>query len=232
MIVEQLPGKHTRPAGAFSDRARTASLRCGGRLHRTTCRSTRAPSRAPCGASAAVLGFWMLNRGRQARKRVLEACVLRPSRLFVAAYCGCLGLGCLRVGFEHESAVVEARADAAAPSIDSESTDLSPASDAMPWADVARLVDRGMFDGLAADQQRPSSDAGAADASPHGRDVGRVDATDGGDGGCPPGEILCQGGCIDPQSDLDHCGRCRNPCARSGACCGGECYGPPGPLPC
>jgi len=29
---------------------------------------------------------------------------------------------------------------------------------------------------------------------------------------CPIGEVCCDGGCFDPQSDIEHCGTCGNPC--------------------
>ncbi|MFW5877360.1 MAG: hypothetical protein ACOCXM_11530, partial [Myxococcota bacterium] len=48
----------------------------------------------------------------------------------------------------------------------------------------------------------------------------------GGDGGtvsCDVGEILCEGTCVDPQTDSTNCGNCGNECASDELCSAGTC---------
>jgi hypothetical protein len=41
--------------------------------------------------------------------------------------------------------------------------------------------------------------------------------------GCPPGQIICEGACIDPSQSPDHCGQCGNNCGVGGKCLLGRC---------
>lgn len=53
----------------------------------------------------------------------------------------------------------------------------------------------------------------------------------GSDGGmCGPGQIICEGICVSPADDLDHCGGCGNVC--NGSCISGMCICPPGDPEC
>jgi len=38
-----------------------------------------------------------------------------------------------------------------------------------------------------------------------------------------PGEVCCSGICIDPDTEIGHCGTCNNACASGEQCCGGAC---------
>lgn len=61
------------------------------------------------------------------------------------------------------------------------------------------------------------------------------DDDDAGDGGpglvtdddtgpdCEDHEILCDGACVDPSTDVDHCGTCGESCGWEEECCDGEC---------
>ena len=40
---------------------------------------------------------------------------------------------------------------------------------------------------------------------------------------CPPGEIYCEGSCVDPDWNPDHCGWCGNACGEGERCCEGSC---------
>src|SRR5262245_60866658 len=39
-----------------------------------------------------------------------------------------------------------------------------------------------------------------------------------GAGGCPPGQVMCAGHCVDLTSDPDHCGSCDIACAPPAVC--------------
>jgi hypothetical protein len=43
------------------------------------------------------------------------------------------------------------------------------------------------------------------------------------DGSCPAGEILCEGVCVDPDTDRLNCGGCGNRCEATERCVAGEC---------
>lgn len=43
-------------------------------------------------------------------------------------------------------------------------------------------------------------------------------------GMCMGGQTLCDGQCVDVQSDNDHCGFCNNPCSDDETCAGGFCF--------
>jgi len=93
----------------------------------------------------------------------------------------------------------------------------------------------------AAEQEAPTADGAAGDAQDAGsEDADAADAADGQESSapeastCPPGEVLCDAGCIDPATDPLHCGAspgCGSPgsspgfdCARAcGICSGGQC---------
>lgn len=45
----------------------------------------------------------------------------------------------------------------------------------------------------------------------------------GGTGGCPATSLVCDGVCVDPQTDPDHCGSCDKWCLSGVACTAGEC---------
>ncbi len=62
----------------------------------------------------------------------------------------------------------------------------------------------------------PRVDAGSAPALDAGADF-VPDA-----GSCPRG-LLCDGRCVDPQTDAAHCGRCGRACAAGAVCAGGAC---------
>lgn len=47
---------------------------------------------------------------------------------------------------------------------------------------------------------------------------------------CPTGQTLCNGVCVDVNSNPSHCGRCNNFCF-SGTCLGGMCYSPDASVP-
>ena len=75
----------------------------------------------------------------------------------------------------------------------------------------------------------PWGDGGQrAEAGPDG-DTSAPDGGDGGtsDGGRPPlcglGEIACNGACVDPLLDHDHCGGCGVACGPTQVCAGGAC---------
>ena len=54
----------------------------------------------------------------------------------------------------------------------------------------------------------------------------------GGACGCPDGTLLCQGQCIDPNSNPAHCGACDAACALGGNCSDGSCECPVGTTLC
>jgi hypothetical protein len=51
------------------------------------------------------------------------------------------------------------------------------------------------------------------------------------DGGCPPGQLLCGGQCVDPSTSVEHCGGCDKPCEQLPAdrCQAGNCVCGSGP---
>lgn len=51
-------------------------------------------------------------------------------------------------------------------------------------------------------------------------------------GSCTAGEVLCDIGCVNFQTNKDHCGSCGNACDASRICSGGECVCPPGQTDC
>lgn len=69
----------------------------------------------------------------------------------------------------------------------------------------------------------PADDGGEED---DGDDVPQPEPDVGVPNPCPEGEMLCEGECIDPSRDNDHCGRCGNQCenvANLGGCEEGVC---------
>ena len=53
-----------------------------------------------------------------------------------------------------------------------------------------------------------------------GSDLDRFNA---GSGGCPPGQERCDGLCVDPRSNPNHCGSCGNACPETEVCDDGSC---------
>ena len=56
---------------------------------------------------------------------------------------------------------------------------------------------------------------------------GGADSGVGGGGGCAIGEIRCGDNCVDPDTSLEHCGVCDNPCTGMQLCIAGVCQAPP-----
>lgn len=55
-------------------------------------------------------------------------------------------------------------------------------------------------------------------------DTGGSDTADTTDAGCPDGTSLCNGECVDLQTNAQHCGECGNECGEGGQFCGeGKC---------
>ena len=68
------------------------------------------------------------------------------------------------------------------------------------------------------------------DGAPIARDAGAVVLADG--GSCPTGLIQCSGRCVDPSSDVAHCGGCDVACGLGVACISGRCVCAPGDPSC
>lgn len=87
-------------------------------------------------------------------------------------------------------------------------------------------------DGEASESGSSSEDSSSSDSSED--ESAEVDAetdaeTDGVDDDpdpCP-GQMLCDGVCVDTQTDPEHCGGCGIPCGVLESCIGGECLGDP-----
>lgn len=63
-----------------------------------------------------------------------------------------------------------------------------------------------------------------ASCGPQPPDIDPDAGTDAGASQCPKGEKFCDGECIDPDVNREHCGTCGNSCSHSGLICvGGEC---------
>jgi hypothetical protein len=48
------------------------------------------------------------------------------------------------------------------------------------------------------------------------------------EGTCPTGQVICGGGCVDPQTSAEHCGKCNNECVSGTTCTSGTCQCPGG----
>ncbi len=81
-----------------------------------------------------------------------------------------------------------------------------PESDLLPWTGSPPTLEGG---GGTPDGGTP--DGGTPDATP---DTGS---------GCPAGETMCAGGCVDTNTNNDHCGRCNNACRGRTSCMDGMC---------
>ncbi len=95
----------------------------------------------------------------------------------------------------------------------------------MRWLSLASLLLAGCHLLLSHDLPRDGAPAEKA----------RLEASSS-DGGCPAGQELCAGLCVDPMSDPRHCGRCDVACSASecapGSCEKGSCVGVPKAGPC
>lgn len=76
----------------------------------------------------------------------------------------------------------------------------------------------------------PPRDGGSrTDAGPGMRDAGPGPGVDAGPrpgvdaGGCPSGQTACGGGCVNTQTDAEHCGMCGNACLATETCAAGTC---------
>lgn len=68
-----------------------------------------------------------------------------------------------------------------------------------------------------------SSDGPSSSGAPSdGTTAGTVDDT-AGPPVCEGAELPCGDACVDPETDVDHCGGCNMPCAAGQVCSGGEC---------
>ncbi|MCA9707811.1 MAG: hypothetical protein KDK70_18310 [Myxococcales bacterium] len=81
----------------------------------------------------------------------------------------------------------------------------------------------------------PGTDSSTGPVDPdEGSSSSTTDPSDTTGPACPPGELDCDGACIDPQTHPEHCGDCITVCLPTDACTGGQCISTcdPGQLDC
>lgn len=94
------------------------------------------------------------------------------------------------------------------------------ALETLPWWLTTALV---LMPGCAIEYAVPLETDGASFGGDSGDDAEAAESTGNDTEDCDPPNLLCEGSCVDPGSDVAHCGDCERSCAPGGTCVESEC---------